>query len=359
MLVILLHSIARRAGIVTLSLLTAVAASYAADTAASKGKVARIKVHGASLEGNLSGDSPDRDVTVYLPPSYEKSGKRRYPVLYLLHGFTDSDEKWMGWKKHFINVPELADKVNASGAAKEMIIVMPNAFNRFEGSMYSNSATNGDWETFIASELVAYIDSHYRTIAKPESRGLAGHSMGGYGTLRIAMKRPGVFSNAYAMSACCLTPPNPAFTQGWVKAEQIKSPEEIAKTDFGTKAALASAAAWSPNPKNPPLFIDLPTKNGAVQPAVLARWSANAPVAMADQYITSLKRLKNLALDIGDKDFLLNGNKELVRIFSDNGLAHTFEIYEGDHVNHISDRVETKVLPFFSRVLEFEGKARK
>ena len=80
---------------------------------------------------------------------------------------------------------------------------------------------------------------------------------------------------------------------------------------------------------------------------------------MADQYITSLKRLKNLALDIGDKDFLLNGNKELVRIFNDYGLAHTFEIYEGDHVNHISDRVETKVMPFFSRVLDFEEKAGK
>ena len=82
-----------------------------------KGQVLRIKVHGVGLEGNLSGDSPDRDVTVYLPPSYQKSPKRRYPVVYLLHGFTDSDEKWMGFKKHFINVPEAADKALAAGAA--------------------------------------------------------------------------------------------------------------------------------------------------------------------------------------------------------------------------------------------------
>lgn len=357
MLVILLSSsVARQlTGIATI-LFVAAAGSSAAFGAEAKGKVTRIKVHGASLEGNLSGDAADRDVTVYLPPSYEKSPRRRYPVLYLLHGFTDSDEKWMGAKKHFINVPELADKVNAAGTAKEMIIVMPNGYTRFAGSMYSNSAATGDWETFLAEELVAYVDSHYRTIAKPASRGIAGHSMGGYGTLRTVMKRPGVFSSAYAMSACCLTPPNPAFTQGWTKAEQIQSPEEIEKTDFMTKAALASAAAWSPNPKNPPLYIDLPVKGGVVQPGVLARWAANAPVAMADQYITSLKRLKHLALDIGDKDFLLNGNKELIRIFNEYGLAHTFELYEGDHVNRISDRVETKVLPFFSRVLTFDSK---
>lgn len=319
---------------------------------AEKGQVTRIKVHGVGLEGNLSGDAADRDVTVYLPPSYQKSPNRRFPVVYLLHGFTDSDEKWMGYKKHFVNVPELIDAGIAAGAAKEMIVVMPNAYTRFAGSMYSTSAAVGDWEGFVAKELVTYIDRHYRTLAQPESRGLAGHSMGGYGTIRLAMKRPGVFTSVYAMSPCCLVPPvalgNPA------RVEAIQNDEDFAKADFGTKAALASAAAWSANPKNPPLFLDLPVKNGETQPSVMARWAANAPVAMAGQYLGNLKALKAIAIDMGDKDRLMSGAKELVQILDANGVAHSFETYDGDHVNHVSDRVAQQVLPFFSRHLVFE-----
>ena len=335
----------------------AFAAIFSAGAAieATKGQAVRIKVHGVGLEGNLSGDSPDRDVTVYLPPSYQKSPKRRYPVVYLLHGFTDTDEKWMGFQKHFINVPEVADKALAAGASKEMIVVMPNAYTHFAGSMYSSSAVIGDWEGFVANELVAYVDGHYRTLAKPESRGLAGHSMGGYGTLRIAMKRPGVFSSVYALSPCCLTPPSLTPTGGPSRAEGVKSYDEVEKADFGTKAALASAAAWSPNPKNPPLYIDLPTKDGVPQPGVAARWAANAPIAMADQYVGNLKRLKAIAIDVGEQDRLIAGARELVRILENNGVKLIFETYPGDHVNHVSDRVETKVLAFFTRNLVFAG----
>jgi enterochelin esterase-like enzyme len=101
-----------------------------AAASAQNGTVERIKVHGKSLEGNLSGDTADRDVSVYLPPSYETDRNRRYPVIYMLHGFTDSDEKWFGFTKHWINLPEVIDK----SGAKEMIVVMPNAFTRFQAA---------------------------------------------------------------------------------------------------------------------------------------------------------------------------------------------------------------------------------
>src|SRR5882724_5406660 len=102
-----------------------VAAASAAWCQAPKGTVARITVHGKSLEGNLEGDSADREVTVYLPPSYAKEARRRYPVLYMLHGYTDSDEKWMGLVKHWINLPEVIDRTLAAGGAREMMVVMP------------------------------------------------------------------------------------------------------------------------------------------------------------------------------------------------------------------------------------------
>ena len=87
--------------------------------------VEHVKVHGASLEGNLEGDSPDRDVTIYLPPSYATDRSRRYPVVYLLHGYSGRDDTFNG---RLATLPDSADKLAAAGAAKEMIVVTPNAF---------------------------------------------------------------------------------------------------------------------------------------------------------------------------------------------------------------------------------------
>ena len=134
-------------------------------SAADKGTVERIKVHGKSLEGNLEGDSPDRDVSIYLPASYATEKTRRYPVIYFLHGFTDSDDKWFGFTKHWINLPDILDKTFGEPGTREMIVVMPNAFTRYQGSMYSNSVTTGNWEDFIVRDLVPYIDAHYRTFS--------------------------------------------------------------------------------------------------------------------------------------------------------------------------------------------------
>ena len=318
------------------------------------GSIDRIKIHGKSLEGNLAGDTPDRDVCVYLPPSYGTSGNRRYPVIYLLHGFTDSTDNWFGTKPYFINVPRVADKALASGGSREMIIVMPNAFTRYQGSMYSNSVTTGDWETFVATELVSYVDAHYRTLATRKSRGLSGHSMGGYGTIRIGMKHPEVFSSIYVLSPCCMAPATQV-SPGWIKAEKIQSPDEIEQADFATKAALASAAAWSPNPNHPPLFLDLPSRNGEFRPGIANKWAANAPLAMIDQYIDRLRQLHAIAVDAGAQDAgIAETVKALDQVLTNYKIAHAFEIYEGTHSSKIAERVETKVLPFFSLNLAFE-----
>ena len=105
----------------------------------------RIKVYSHALEGNLVNDPAERDVSVYLPPSYQDEPNRHYPVVYMLHGFTDSESKWFGWEEHWINLYEVINAALEDGQTKEMIIVMPNAHNRFKGSMYSSSVTIGDW----------------------------------------------------------------------------------------------------------------------------------------------------------------------------------------------------------------------
>src|SRR6185312_11512319 len=203
-----------------------------------------------------------------------------------------------------------------------MIVVLPDTQTLYNGSMYSSSVTTGDWEGFITRDLVAYIDSHYRTLADRRSRGLAGHSMGGYGTARLGMKYPDVYGALYIMSPCCLSAraaPPPA---AMAALEAVKGPEDAAKLDFLPKATLAVAAAWSPDPTKPPLYLDLPTANGAVDTSVVARWAANAPLAMLDQYAFNLKRYGAIAIDVGDQDGLRVDAGELHRRMSDLGVEN-------------------------------------
>lgn len=325
----------------------------ASEPAVLEGQLERVNVHGASLEGNLLGETPSPEVSIYLPPSYLTDSNRRYPVVYLLHGYTGTDLGYFGPTGRQLHV--IAERVFGSGAAREMILVMPNCMNAYGGCMYSNSVTAGDWEGYVADDLVAYMDTNYRTIPTREARGLGGHSMGGYGAIRIAMKRPDVFSAIYAMSSCCLNEGTVRAGRGGQPsaAESITSVEE-ARGNRGAQGTLARAAAWAPNPANPPLYLDLPTKDGEVVPEVAVKWAANSPVAMLDQYVPSLKRYRAIALDIGLQDNLITSNQVMVDRLTRFGIPHTFETYEGDHGNRISERLEEKVLPFFSQHLSFE-----
>jgi enterochelin esterase-like enzyme len=315
--------------------------------------VEHIKIHGTALEGNLEGDAVDRDVIVVLPPSYAQERTRRYPVVYALHGYSIGAEQWT----HEIHVPQTVEGAVAHGA-HEMIVVLPDSKTVHNGSMYSSSVTTGDFETFIAHDVVAYIDAHYRTIATRVSRGLVGHSMGGYGAARIGMKHPEVFGSLYIMSPCCLSArgAGPANPETEAALEAVKTPADSAKLPFGLRAQLASAAAWSPNPKHPPLYLDLPF--GPNQQAVLAKWAANAPLAFVDQYIQNLRQYRAIAMDVGDQDGLKVDTGKLHDVLTSYGIAHDFEIYSGTHTSNVAVRFQDFVMPFFSRTLSFDQAGR-
>ena len=394
---------------------------------AKKGTVERIKVHGAALAGNLEGDSPDRDVFIYLPPSYASSRNQRYPVVYLLHGYGVTAERWIS--PDYTNLVATADALMSAGTIKEMILVNPDAYTKHGGSMYSASVTIGDWETFIAEDLVAYVDKNYRTIASRESRGLGGHSMGGFGTFRVGMKRPDVFVALYPMSACCLidsniaggrggrggapgnrgaagAPQNPAgpatagaappataapavpavapATPAAGTAPAGSTQQQAAAPGTGPRGAgagagagagrgaggrggrgggfgnvqFALAAAWAPNPKNPPNFFDLPTVDGVPQPMIVAQYAANSPFMMLPQYVTNLKKYKAIKVDVGNQDGLAASNRQIEELMTNLGVLHVFETYEGDHMNRVPQRFETSVLPFFSNNLSFTAPKR-
>ena len=313
--------------------------------------VERVKIHGAALEGNLEGDAVDRDAIVFLPPSYAGAKTRRYPVVYALHGYSIGAEQWTGE----IHVPQTIEGAFAQGV-KDLIVVLPDSKTAHNGSMYSSSVTTGDFERYVAHDVVAWVDAHYRTIPDRRSRGLVGHSMGGYGATRIGMKHPDVFGSLYIMSPCCLAPRGmePAGAELEKAVAAMKSPADGKDLPFLTRAQLATAAAWSPNPKRPPLYLDLPTKDGVGQPDVLAKWVANAPLALVDQYVGSLRQYRAIAIDVGDQDRLRADTVKLHEVLDTYGLAHGFEVYAGTHTSRVADRFQNHVLPFFGRSLCFE-----
>jgi len=336
------------------------------------GTLVEATVTSAALKRNLLGDPGESGVAIYLPPNYATSPERRYPTLYLLHGYVTGVEVFgaRAGTPGFQGMQLVAtmDGLIGRGAAREMIVVVPNGRNAYFGSFYTNSSVTGGWEDFIAQELVSWIDAKYRTIPRPESRGIAGHSMGGYGAIMLAMKHPDVFSTLYALSPCCLglEADIGRDSQAWLKAMQLQSRDQLqprprSLAEFYPTVMIALSAAFSPNPDKPPLYVDLPFRenNGrlVVNDAAYSRWRSKMPLYLVEQYRENLEKLKGIYLDYGaleEFSHIRMTTRAFAEELSSRGIPHTFEVYAGgDHENKIRERIETRVLRFFSEVLSF------
>lgn len=346
-------------------LLAPAAFTQATDVAVKKGTVLDLEFHSPALEGNLLGDSPRRRLQVYLPPSYYPDSERRYPTIYLLHPFAGSSRNWTTPSLFGATLQDVMDGLLASGAVREMIIVMPNGTNSYGGSMYHNSVVTGRWEDYIADDLVAFIDRTFRTVPQAAARGIAGHSMGAFGSLLLAMKRPDVFGAVYALSAPVLDfidlLENAA---AWRRLLQYSSPDEVReayfkKGDFAASVLLAVSAAFSPNPASQPFRVDFPyrLRDGELErdEAVHARWGAHVLAARIPEYRANLARLKGIWLDYGDAeiDLIKHGSQRFAAVLNEHGIPHNIECYQGDHFSGIAERLRTRALPAFSSVLEF------
>jgi S-formylglutathione hydrolase FrmB len=338
--------------------LTAVLAAPAA--AQFGGVIHRDVVPAPSLRHNLLGEPLVRPMSVYLPPSYGTSPHRHYPVLYFLHGFDADDRAIIKGAYQNLNIRISMDSLIRSGKANEMIVVMPSARNAYNGSFYTNSPVTGNWEDFIARDLVRYIDSKYRTIRDRTGRGITGHSMGGYGALHVAMRHPDRFSAVYAMSAYGLgfdvAPTDPAYQKIWRTVLSLSSREALNRAGFHAQLLVARGAARSPNRLNPPFYVDLPYRyvDDSLVPVspVTARWRAT-PLSMASTYVHSLRRLR-ISFDAGARDSFSDipaRAQMLDSVLTALAVPHEFELYEGTHGDRIRERMEQKVIPFFSRNL--------
>lgn len=320
-----------------------------------EGKVVLDSIYSKNLENDF-GENPTRKVSVYLPPNYDGS-KTRYPVIYFLHGFLN-DNSLLDYMKDLLDYAIAAEKIDP------FILVIPDQRTTYDGSFYSNTGIFGNWEDFTAYDLVSYMDNNYRTLAKPGSRGITGHSMGGYGALKIAMKHPDIFETVYALSPGALTivreyGPN---SKTYIEFSKMKTIEDLSKSYFG-KVIMAFGRSWSPNPNKPPFYFDLPFeyKNETVvaNPEALERWYSELPVHMIDEYLENLNKLRAIKFDWGRNA----GERFTIqcKMFSQRlenvGVKHFAEEYIGTHVNNIyteDGRIPQQMLPFFDYYLDFE-----
>src|SRR5215212_4199196 len=312
-----------------------------------------------SLRNNLLGDPDKRLATVYLPPSYSRNPRKRYPVIYFLHGFSADHRAFMKGGYENLNTRITMDSLIRAGLSKEMILVTPSARNFFDGGFYANSSAAGNWEDFIVRDVVRFMDRRYRTIRNRSGRGIAGHSMGGFGALRIGMRNPDTFSAIYLLSAFGLSEYDSIQSVGaatWRKAVSVTDTSQYLKAGFMADLMYGLAGVYSPNPAKPPFYVDLPFRlegDSLVLNSDVAKKWEKTPLAMVPEYAANLRRMK-IAFDAGNadgfKDIPVNVQR-LDSMLTALEIPHESEVYEGDHIRGVRGRIESKMIPFFSRVL--------
>ncbi len=329
----------------------------------SSGRVIVAEVPAPSLAGNRVGTETTQTASIYLPARYERETGRRYPVVYLLHGIFDSHETWT----RGFEIPAMLDRLIAAGDLPPVIVVMPNGGNRYGGGYYVDSPTTGRWATYIARDLVGFVDSRYRTIARPGSRAIMGHSMGGFGAIHISMELPGVFGVAYAMSPCCLAPVedvgfgNVAWrtTVAWDEVSDYQAALE--EQDFYPVAAMGILSAMAPDTTRgaAPFFVDFPFAIARGEVVVdEAEWMSYVerfPVARADDRRAALASLRALGMDYGTGDQFVHipvATLAFSQRLGELRVPHLLDVYAGDHRIQLAERMETFVLPWVGRALE-------
>ncbi|HEX7587971.1 MAG TPA: alpha/beta hydrolase-fold protein [Anaerolineae bacterium] len=299
------------------------------------------------LRGNPLGDPFVRRVPIYLPPGYE-SGSARYPVAFVLTGFTGRGTMFLNDTAWEETLPQRMDRLIAEGKVRPMILVMPDCFTRIGGSQYINSSAVGQYEDHVVNELVAFVDNKYRTIASRDHRAVVGKSSGGYGSVILAMRHPEVFGLMASHSgdmyfelgykpdmvgAIRALPKFGGLDKLW---DQIPTIRPKDKSFHDALNIIAMAACYSPNPAAPHGF-DLPfdPETGELREAVWKRWLEWDPVYLVDEHIDALRSLRLIYLDAGLRDEfnLQYGARIFTKLLKERAIQHIHEEFDDGHFN--------------------------
>lgn len=311
------------------------------------------------LEGNALGDPATRNLVIYLPPGYRQSS-RRYSTVYHLHGFggtalravndysTDAGPRWR-------SVRDMAEETVTGGRSAEMIHVFPDGANRWGCSQWVGNDVQGDFDRYVAEEVVRFVDERFRTEPSIEARGLVGASSGGIGAFNIGARHPEVFG---AVAVRCadiyMEVSHVAWLVKYINSCRPDGPRGPVTGNIWSWFAYGLAAAYSPNRENPPFYVDLPMvyPTGELIPEVWERWLAFDPIRAVYSFADNLRRYKGIYLDVGfrDEHDLHLGHRILSKRMTELGIAHENHEHDGTHGSHSVERLEV-ALQWFSKIL--------
>ena len=311
------------------------------------GRVVVDAVESAALRDNPLGDSARRTLLVWLPPGYDAEASRRYPVIYVLPGYGSAVEGWLDRDLFEPTIFERLDRLySGEDPPPECLVVFLDGATSYGGSQFVNSTATGRYQDYVCNDVVAHVDTTYRTIPAATARGLSGHSSGGIGALVLAMRRPDVFGAAAshagdAMFEHCYGRELGDFARalrehdGNVVAlrDHLLGDEDYRRRHFGPLMVLGCAAAYSPDP-GAPLGIGLPVDaQGRLVPRNWERWLAEDPVRLAPSHTAELRALRALYLDAGDTDeyYMDLGAAALHELLDSLGIAHRYDRFKGRH----------------------------
>ena len=343
------------------SSLSSLAASSVKSSVASTGVASfnKVNISAPSLSANLIAEPLNRNLLIYLPKAYYTS-TAPLPVIYYLPGFGDQT---------MLDVAIPEDLNTAFNTLHPSIIVVVEGVNRFAGSFFVDSGTTGNWAQFVLKDVVEYIDNNYRTIPNNKYRGIAGHSMGGFGALNLAMRHPEVFGSVFAISPGLVGSAgivdtqmfdSPAHIKAFVKSiEPIKalSPADALSALLQNPEYFDMAYGMAFAPKSTPPFFEYPyslVNDVLVQDdAILAKWEAGfgAVNSEVSEFSANLASLNGLGLDCGINDeyqWIKRGCDYFDTELSANHIVHTYTTHTGGHQDQLRKRILTVMLPFFS-----------
>ena len=324
-------------------------------------------IESAALAGNPLGDPSRRLIGVYTPPKYDAEGSRVYPVLYLLHGYTGDLAAVVSSRPWEPNVVQRIDRLIADGKMPPAILAIVDGNTRLGGSQYVNSVHNGNYAAYVIHDVLGQIDGTYRTVARPEGRGVLGKSTGGFASLHLTMNFPGHFGafashsgdsyfrvcQVFGLLRAARVLDNYASFEEFVKAFEAKDKPKF--EDAVTMEMLGYSAAYSPTAARAFAF-DLPIdlRTGAFRDDVWARWLAFDPTEQIPHKKTELAALRLRYIDCGRRDeFGLDvGARIMAQQIRDLGLDVRHEEFDDDHMR-IGYRYDVS-LPALAAVLDRE-----
>ena len=330
-----------------------------------RGQVVWDRFESRALAGNRAGDPAGRTVPVYLPPAYADDPGRRFPVLFVLTGFSGRGRMLLNDNAWSPGLDDRMDGLLHRGTCGEVILVMPDCLTRYGGSQYLNSSATGRYEDHLIDELVPHIERTYRTMPGRDHRGVAGKSSGGYGALVLAMKHPEVFGALACHSGdlyfdYCYRGDIPRFCSQVQAAggigpwlERFEASVQKKHEDMLTLNILGMAAAYSPRPETPPFGIELPCdlETGAFREEVWRRWLEHDPLSLVERHADALRSMRLVYLDCGTRDefHLQHGARLFKRRLEALGVPHEHQEFDDGHMN-LSYRYDVS-LPKLARAL--------